>query len=268
LGPDHVDVAKTLAGLALDASSQGDMEKALQYAGRAIAIKEKMLGPSHPSVGQTLANRGSDLIDMGRLDEAQKDIERAEAIIRPVSQPSNPWLGSIRNNLAEIYVLRGELDEALRIRRAALAEQTDPTETAGLLSGIGTVLNRLGRYSEALEMHEKSLALKQEALSGEHPDLADALLGIGLAHLGMGQATRAIAPLERAEKIEHLRPRLRGEVRFALARTLAVSRPGEIVRTRALMIGARDDFQSINAKERSEIDAWLARHPAPVMAKP
>jgi len=264
LGPDHVDVAKTLAGLALDFSGRGDMEKALTYAGRAIAIKEKVLGPQHPSLGETLANRASDLIDLGRLDEAKQDLERADAIIRPVSSPSNPWLGSIRNNLAEIYVLNGQYDEALRIRRAALADQKDPNETAGLLTGIGAVLNRQGRYAEALAMHEKSLALKEQAYSGTNAEMCDALLGIGLARIGLGQPVRAIAPLERAEKLESLKPRMRSELRFALAMALVASRSGDLSRTRSLMTAARADFQStpqLHAKELAEIDAWLARHP-------
>src|SRR5262249_2360809 len=40
-GADDVEVAKTLAGLALDYSGVGQLEKALTYARRAIAIKEK-----------------------------------------------------------------------------------------------------------------------------------------------------------------------------------------------------------------------------------
>jgi tetratricopeptide (TPR) repeat protein len=264
-GAEDVEVAKTLAGLALDFSGVGQLEKALQYARRAIAIKEKTLGPSHPSVGETLNNLAIDLIELGQLDEAMAAVTRADAIIRPVSPPSNPWLGSIQSNLAAIHELEGRLDDALRIRRAALAVQKEPYESAGLLTGIGSVLNRQGKFAEALAQHEKALAIEEKAYAGgDHPEMGEPLLGIGLARLGLSQPEKAIAPLSRAEAIANTRRHVRGAVRLALARALEATRRGDATRVRALMTAARGDLQStpvLAAGELAQIDAWLVRHP-------
>jgi hypothetical protein len=113
-------------------------------------------------------------------------------------------------------------------------------------------------------MHEKSLAIEEQSYGGAHPEMGEPLLGIGLAEVGLRQPAKAIAALERAEKIANLRRRLRGQIRLALAQALEAGRGGEPARVRSLLTAARVDFQiapQVNVKELGQIDAWLARHP-------
>jgi serine/threonine protein kinase/tetratricopeptide (TPR) repeat protein len=261
-GADSVEFAKTLGDLATDYYEMGQYQQSDEYGERELAIEEKALGPTHPSVGEALSNRALDLIALARLDEAEQTLIRAGAILRPVSLPGNPWLGEIDAAMGKTNELQGRYADALRVLRAALAEQKEQDTIAVLMTGVGSVLNRQRKFSEALSLHQKALAIKERFYGGPHRLMGDSLLGIGLARIGLGQPALAIAPLERADALVHLDRESHGLVRQALAQALASSRSGADARARirTLLTQARADLTptaKLHSGELAQIEAWL-----------
>eukprot|EP00971_Amphidinium_carterae_P023842 470099-Amphidinium_carterae.1 len=58
-GPEHPDVAKTLADLGVAYGSVGDASKQHDHLERALRILESHYGPEHPEVAITLAKLGN-----------------------------------------------------------------------------------------------------------------------------------------------------------------------------------------------------------------
>src|SRR5215813_6497085 len=79
-GPDHLNVATSLAWLAFLYRDQGRLAEAEPLIKRALAIHEKALGPEHPDVGTDLNNLAWVYQAQGRLTEAEPLYQRALAI--------------------------------------------------------------------------------------------------------------------------------------------------------------------------------------------
>jgi tetratricopeptide (TPR) repeat protein len=168
--------------------------------------------------------------------------------------------------LSNALLLAGQYEEARAECAAAVAALTalvgaDHPMVGITLDNEGEALNGLGRFAEARDVFQRSLAILRAA--GAAPrDLAIVLTGLGRADVGVNQFAEATAVLEEAlrsrieagDSPEHL-----GETRFALARALwprAADRP----RSRALAKQAREDYGKVpsSASRIEQIDRWLA----------
>ncbi len=77
---------------------QGDLDGALTYTKRALAIDEKVFGPEHPNVAIRANNIGQILQDQGDLDGALTYAKRALDILERVYGPDNPNTAIARRN--------------------------------------------------------------------------------------------------------------------------------------------------------------------------
>jgi serine/threonine-protein kinase len=261
-GPESMLTGKALSDLSIAFYDLGEYEKSIEVGERALALDEKTLGPHHPGVGETLSNLTQSYNEVGRLQDSVRALQRADSLLRPMAAPGNPWLGSVQVNLAGTYEYQGRYGEALRLLHPVLAEQKAPDVVAGALGEMGSVLNRQGKFREALPLLEKALALQESTYGKEHPITSGSLLGIGIARIGLGQPARAVEALERAARLAPLQRWMRGSIRLALAQGLdALQR--DRARVRVLFEQARADLAPVpqlNAKALGQIDRWLARH--------
>jgi serine/threonine protein kinase/tetratricopeptide (TPR) repeat protein len=87
-------------------------------------------------------------------------------------------------------------------RHAEMAESHAPSQgglRASMRKGlVSTILTASGRYAEALALGEEQLALREELLGTDHPDVAVTLHNLGLLRLSIGDRAEARALLERA----------------------------------------------------------------------
>ncbi|CAF1145136.1 unnamed protein product [Rotaria sordida] len=63
---------------------------------------------------------------------------------------------------------------------------------AGTYGNIGQVHDKIGDYSKAFELHQKSLEIRQESLPPNHPSLAKTYYNIGEVHIHMGEFSKAL----------------------------------------------------------------------------
>jgi eukaryotic-like serine/threonine-protein kinase len=192
LGPDHVDVAESLADLANLYVARADYDSADKINAQALQIRRRLLGNRHPLVAETLFDRSVLLKDRGEFDAAYQAAHEALSIREQVFGANSnevaetlEWLAIIdasgRGDLAagEQLVLRG-----YAIRRRLFGE--NDVRTAIAASNVGSVYLYAGKYEQAAAFYRRAMLGTLEHLGKSHPDtlvdmenLANALRRMG-----------------------------------------------------------------------------------------
>lgn len=156
-----------------------DVPAALENYGRAFAILDSM--PTAKRDLATLHTRFAAALAMsGKLPEAIENFRKSHSILNELIA-QNPDERDLKRDLGKNSVLLGDaleeagkLDEALETQRTAYAvlqplvteNDTDSQRAAMSAFGrIGDVLFKLGKYREALEIQQKSLAADEKTLA-------------------------------------------------------------------------------------------------------
>lgn len=156
-----------------------DLPAALENYGKAFAILDSM--PTARRDLATLHTRFATALAMsGKLPEAIENFRKSHSITDELIA-QNPDDRELKRDLGKNNVLlgdaleeNGKLDEALDTQRAAYAilqplvneNDTDSQRAAMSAFGrVGDVLFKLGRYREALEIQQKSLAADEKTLT-------------------------------------------------------------------------------------------------------
>ena len=235
LGPGHDRVRSwVLQNQAAIRLLANELDSSLDYARRALALKERVLPPGSPDVAESLNALAETHFRRGEIPEALTLNARAYTIYVGAYGESSPWLAKVLSNRAEYLVAAG-------------------------------------RAPEAIPSFKDALARWEPQLGADHPFLGYPLTGIGIAYWKSGRSGDALPPLERALRIreagEH-DPATVAETRVALARALWDA-GGNRARARRLAEGARDTYDRLrsNARPAVEVRAWLTTHPAPRRAR-
>ena len=271
LGDDHRDVGNTYLNLAAVAYQRNDFVEAREDNVHAIAIYEAKLGPDHPRVASTLYNLAN--IDQlsGRYADARAGYQRAVAIYkRAQGDPSD--LADALTQLAATDLADGKLADAAADAKQAIgarAEMHDDKSEgfATALDIAASIADARGDHATALANCTRTLALLEAAAGPKSPLLAEPLLCLGQAQLGLAHGKEAIAPLERARAVwsADQDAQIRAEIDVALAHALWDG-GGDRARAHGLAvaaIAALDPLAAVRpplAKARDEARAWLASH--------
>ncbi|MGI6249975.1 MAG: tetratricopeptide repeat protein [Anaerolineaceae bacterium] len=178
-------------------------EKALEWAKKALAIREKVLGPDHPGTASSYNNIASVYSNQGKYEEALEGFEKALAIREKVLGPDHPGTASSYSNIASVYSNQGKYEEALEGFEKALAicEKVlgpDHPGTASSYNDIASVYSNQGKYEEALEGFEKALAICEKVLGPDHPDTASSYNNIAGIYADQGKYDKALEGYEKA----------------------------------------------------------------------
>jgi tetratricopeptide (TPR) repeat protein len=169
LGPDHPDVALSLANLADVLGTLGRGPEALTTADRALAIEEHWYGGNSAAVAYALVNKGELLIKQSRLDEAEQVMARALHIMTtelPVDSAAPSYalagLGNVALGRGDVAAAIDLLDRALKMREAHDSTQF---EIAQSRFALACALAREGRS----EPRAHTLALTALATYAQAP---------------------------------------------------------------------------------------------------
>ncbi len=203
LGPEHIDVATSLNGLANVYSDQGRYVEAQARYERALAIREGALGPDHPEVALSLNGLANVYWYQGRHADAKPLLEGALAIRERALGPDHLDVAVTLNGLANVYWYQGRYAEAQSLYERALAirERTlgpDHPDVAVSVNNLAGVYWYQGRYAEAQSLYERALAIRERALGPEHPDVALGLNNLASVYSNQGRHADAKPLLERA----------------------------------------------------------------------
>ncbi len=221
-GADDIDVAASLANLALIWLSKGDPKKAIQLFQRSLEIREKVFGTYHHDVARTLHNLALANDNLGNYDEAIRLYEKAILIREKVLGTENADLSTSLGNLGSIYTDLADYDKAEQLLRRALEIKEKilaPTSAsiAVTLNNLGSVFSAKGDEDKALELYKRALEIREKALRPNHPDIARSLEFLGTSYRTKGDFKQSEENYLRG--LEILRKTF-GEEHYRIARML------------------------------------------------
>ena len=117
---------------------QGDYERAVEAAKKALQVAEQAVGPDHPEVATSLNNLAMLYRVQGQYAQAEPLYRRSLAIREKALGPDHPDVATTLNNLAELYRVQG-------------------------------------RYTQAEPLYKRLLAIREKALGPDHPEVASSL---------------------------------------------------------------------------------------------
>jgi tetratricopeptide (TPR) repeat protein len=184
----------------------GDYNKALEYYGKALEIKESKLGKDHPSTATTYNNIAGVYRAKGYYDKALEYYEKDREISESKLGKDHPSTATTYNNIAGVYEDMGDYDKALEyyemdreISESKLGK--DHLDTATTYNNIAGVYDNMGDYDKALEYYEKALEIRESKLGKDHPSTATTYNNIAGVYDDMDDYDKALEYYEKALEI-------------------------------------------------------------------
>lgn len=194
LGGGHVDVARTLIGIAALHGEQGRYDEARATYLRARAILERLDDEEwwarlEGSLAVLDLEVGADAAARDRLVPA---LARAESRLGP----EHPYTAMLASNLGLALDGLGEWEQAQARYEQALAirEKVRGPEHPSLintLNNLGSLRRTLGDYAGARAAYERALAVAEKSFAREHPRRADILHNLANLRWEMGDSAAA-----------------------------------------------------------------------------
>jgi CHAT domain-containing protein len=180
LGPGHLEVADSLASLALLYEDQERYVDAEPLMKRSLAITERALGPGHLEVATSLNILASLYSDEGRYADAEPLFKRALGIWKKTRGPQDPLFARGLHYLAEAYAKQSRYADAEPLFKQSLAIREkafgpDHPRVADSLGDLGDVYHALHRDIDAEPLFKRAVAIREKEFGPNHPDVAQAL---------------------------------------------------------------------------------------------
>ena len=178
-GPNHPNVATSLANLANVLHKANRLSEAEPLLRRALTIAEKSDVP-HSGVATVLNNLGSLLQSTGQLGEAEMLLRRALTINEGIYGPNCPQVAMGLSNLATLLQNTNRLEEAEPLLRRALKieeESYGPNHpnVAITVSNLALLLKATKRFPEAEPLFRRVVAIDEQSFGPDHYQVATGL---------------------------------------------------------------------------------------------
>jgi tetratricopeptide (TPR) repeat protein len=177
---------------------KGELDRAIEYYERSLAIKEKIGDERELAIA--FNNLGAAYKARGEWKIAMECYGRSLAIAQTID---NEYLVSvILNNLGEVHRIRGEWEVATGYYEKGLAIQEKIGNEYGMaatFNNLGMVYQARGEWDRAIEYHERSLAITQK-ISDEY-GMAFSYNNMARLYQGQGLLEEAIPFFEESLEI-------------------------------------------------------------------
>ncbi len=197
LKEDDEELARLANELSLLYQDMGQLDRALEYQLKAMAIDEKNFSADHPDLAISYNNVAAIYQAIGKLDRALEYQLKALEIDEKILPADHPDLAISYNNISQIYQDMGQLDRALEYQLKAMAIDEknfskDHPDLAISYNNVSGIYWSMGQLDRALEYSLKDLAICDKILSADHPHLATSYNNVSLIYQDMGQLDRAL----------------------------------------------------------------------------
>jgi tetratricopeptide (TPR) repeat protein len=154
---------------------KGDLDKAIGYFEKSLAIDLKTLEPDDPDLAYTCVNLGSAHDLKGKYDKAISYYEKSLAIAIKVLGSEHLNIGYTYANLASAHELKGDYDKAIKLLKKSLAIMLKKLgsrhlEVASAYQSLGKVYAKKGDKPKAKAFLLKARAIFVKKLGPKHPD--------------------------------------------------------------------------------------------------
>jgi tetratricopeptide (TPR) repeat protein len=168
LGPQHPQTAVILTQLANLAFAQLDVDRAVQFSERGLAIVRANHKSPHPDVAIALDNLGNLYRAQKRLEESSRLYTEAVEELKACHQPQHPAWIHVLNGWSAVYFDQAKYGEAEAVLKQAL-DQARTTlgpshpNVARLLRDYAVVLRKTKRKGEARKLELQAAQIMEQA---------------------------------------------------------------------------------------------------------
>ena len=153
---------------------EGNLDKAMDWYSRSLAIRESVTGKNSPAVAEVLNN-------LGELYRAKKDLkqamvchQRALKIRQKHFDAESIEVAESKNNIAGLLYQQGKIDKAgqlyYEVNIAYSSNRGVPRQRiADNCTNLGVVYFKQGRYQIAYEYFEQAVGIYRQVLGISHP---------------------------------------------------------------------------------------------------
>ena len=207
-----LDQAAVLDVLGGAYTSRGYFAEAESTFAQSLAIKRRELGEWHPDLAESLVGMATTVQNYPDYERATNLYQQALDVLAGTAPEERRLLPAIYNNLGWLHLNQYRYDEAKQWYTRAFGEinvqeeQSDDPKRLRLrkaeaLTGLGTVLQRLGDLDEAEKLMRQALTIHEQELGSTHPEVANTLYSLAGCLMGKGDFAGADAAYRRALEI-------------------------------------------------------------------
>lgn len=194
-GPRHPYVARGRTVLAAAYVAAGSVRQGITLLEDAIVVLERLPPPASAEAAMARVNLAGYLQSHGAYEEALAHCERGVAGLAATYGEDELVLSEALHHLGILRAAMGASGDAREILERTLARlharDPDDPRIRDLLTSLGTVNARLGRYDEARRQIEESIAMAESALGANHPSLGTQWRTLAQVELLRGDAGEA-----------------------------------------------------------------------------
>ena len=213
LGPDHPDVASSLASLGSYHYHRGENERAEGFFRQALDVFRGPQGRRNPIAIATLNEYASVMIAVNRHAEAEALEREAIELAQQILGAESMMVADLLNSLATIQAYLGRHVEAERSFRRAYETHValvgeEHWRTRNVARNVGRALALQRRYAEALPWMDRSIVVPAGRQDegrvgswGKRAQRAEVLFRLGRREEALAEATVAVSALERAGEV-------------------------------------------------------------------
>ncbi|MEL6548326.1 MAG: tetratricopeptide repeat protein, partial [Myxococcota bacterium] len=198
------DVQCSLGKLLSDRRNKED--NPLEAIERCVKMRASHFPPGHPKLGLAYSLLAHEHCNAGELDACSDAAEQAVRSLRDHPEHGADYvaalqnLGSARSRLEDYEHAEPLLKQAVAAAKA-LGPEGD-RRRALALNDLALHHMRTGEPTRAIATSEQVLAIYEQLLGADHPEIATMLHNIGLQKLDAGQAAEALPMMERAALLD------------------------------------------------------------------
>ncbi|NGY95471.1 hypothetical protein NEOC84_001391, partial len=187
---------EVLNALGIIYQQQGNLNKALEYSQKALAIDLKLFGKNHPKVAACYNNLGQIYQDQGNLEKAADYTQKALAIDLKLFGENHPKVAICYNNLGQIHQDQGNLEKAADYTQKALAidlklfGENHPALTRDY-NNLAQIYQDQGNLDKAEDYTNKALAIDLKLFGRNHPTVAKYYSNLGQIYQDQGNLDKA-----------------------------------------------------------------------------
>ena len=152
----------------MDLHQQGNYDRAVVVAQKALEVAKENVGPDHPNVAASLNNLAGLYKTQGDYAKAEPLYKRSLAIVEKALGPDHPNVATSLNNLAGLYDTQGD-------------------------------------HAKAEPLYKRSLAIWEKALGPDHPNVATSLENMAVLYRATKRDKEAQELEKRAERIRAIK---------------------------------------------------------------
>ncbi len=175
LGPDHIDVAKSLNSRAILLSRQTKYAEAEPLFVRALAIREKVYSPEHAQVVRSMNNLAIVYKNQGKYAEAESLYNQ---VLTSARKTQHPQIAMFLRNLGNLFWIQGNYEEAepylvQTVTSYEISHGPEHWAVSSAMKWLAAFYREQGRYDEAEPLLLRALAISNKTFGPEYFALSD-----------------------------------------------------------------------------------------------